>query len=90
MSEAASVQNRELFMNKTRKHIFISIITLILASLACGTVQVGVGHPNLVKRQSCTEAVKIHLFSMVLVKAIYWRRYSLKAFLPFGVNFAVV
>jgi Tol biopolymer transport system component len=47
MPEEASMQNRELFMNKTRKHIFISIITLILASLACGSVQVGVVAPTI-------------------------------------------
>jgi dipeptidyl aminopeptidase/acylaminoacyl peptidase len=46
MPEEASIQNRELFMNKTRKHIFISIITLILASLACGSVEVGIVTPT--------------------------------------------
>jgi hypothetical protein len=33
-------------MNRTRKSIFLSIITLILASLACGSVQVGVVAPT--------------------------------------------
>jgi Tol biopolymer transport system component len=47
MPEEVSMQNKELFMNKTRKHIFISIITLILASMACGSVQVGVVAPTL-------------------------------------------
>ena len=47
MPEEASIQNRELFTNKTKKHIFISIITLILASLACGSVQIGVVAPTL-------------------------------------------
>jgi len=47
MPEKESIQNRELLMNKTRIHIFISVITLILASLACGSVQVGVVAPTL-------------------------------------------
>ena len=60
MPEEASIQNRELFMNKKRKHIFISIITLILASLACGSVQVGVVAPTLeASMQPTNEAQKL-------------------------------
>ena len=58
MPEEASIQNRELFMNKKRKLIFISIITLILASLACGSVQVGVVAPTLEASMQPTNEAK--------------------------------
>ena len=63
MPEAASIQNRELLMNKTRKHIFFSIITLVLASLACGSVQVGVVAPTLeASMQPTNEAQELVLY----------------------------
>jgi Tol biopolymer transport system component len=67
MPEEASMQNRELFMNKTRKHIFISIITLILASLACGSVQVGIVAPTLeASMQSTNDTQKLETELTVL------------------------